>query len=1072
MRGNKFTPLEKVIKKLTGSARGIPTGKETPSSARTLKGYNSLTGFTLLEVVIIMCVLGIVIMAVMPINLLIPRQSVALKEKTFATEKAMQMMEELRSVVYTANQTYVLEQYDNGAQYSASLTTNKNVQDPADPLSGNTRTGGTWKYCRQIQVITLANDSSAKKVFVRVYKTAAEHPLSPEKPLAELVSVLRVIKKTSPATQVFDVYLIAIENVPGWWSAIFKIKPIMDSVIRDLQTRTPGLEIRTHWIRKLAGGRDPFYTPYINRNEYTTEENTVKNVYFYPGKMKNNTGNNHYYYDSDLFEGRINIDGAVTHASSYSLADQYNHALRYPDEVALYGGDSEPSLRVLIEEMNSQPEKYRNALFLNLHGELLPCPPMRNYSDAAKYPKNGSGFPEVRVVTHSSRLRYDDTDTIELRVYPYVMTPAAFAHDETLAKCSVYLPRNIAINILEIKKCVGNQTTKYEWQTATPSTDYDLTDTGGGKLITLKNTPLRHALYSNNGGLPSDKRLYGLEYIPCPVEAAADFSRDLTDIDDSVVKNTARWRIVLDTSTIDDGMCTFETRLGDDLTTGAPANQPTNISRSYFWKNSDPPETEQYQFLGDPRHCPYADTKLNHRYNWYFKQISGNGYEGFDETRDYWSSGGSNRLVMDIPRIFQVFRTGLQRTNSVWTSITGWSNYYVGIGNEMGADACNGFPNGLPIHGRLWDPNEDDVQGVDEITTGTSCSVKNARLIAKADGSGWYSLPWLGELYPDNQYTQWENDGNLATGSNKFYRAHYTSVASELPVNPTKCTSVYGCSSFFNGAPAGANGPFRHDGINTSGTITAEERQAAKMLNFPLPSLINANRPFTLSYGSYPPEWWKAEYAGQRTITSVVELLYDSAYESWKYDACAQLRFENTTGVGYAIINGLAPQIDFGTAQMAKLAIINVLRGFMNMGLTSITYGRIPQVPLVNLDSPDPNLEYKNPGTIPVAWHTQWTRWDGELYTEAYSAGFTDPESIVFNLKYSADNGITWKFIQDNTSAKIGVRDQSHDLTVTSFTWDVSSFLKGSYQLRIEAYRHNRVLHYSYHQIFFYLDNQ
>ena len=44
----------------------------------------------------------------------------------------------------------------------------------------------------------------------------------------------------------------------------------------------------------------------------------------------------------------------------------------------------EISEQMLIEEMQSKPQSFLNALIINLHGELLPLPPIRNYSDAAK----------------------------------------------------------------------------------------------------------------------------------------------------------------------------------------------------------------------------------------------------------------------------------------------------------------------------------------------------------------------------------------------------------------------------------------------------------------------------------------------------------------------------------------------------------------------------------------------------------------------------------------------------------------------------------------------------------------
>src|SRR5262249_13179674 len=75
------------------------------------------------------------------------------------------------------------------------------------------------------------------------------------------------------------------------------------------------------------------------------------------------------------------------------------------------------------------PDKYRNALVINLHGELLPMPSLRNYSDAAKAPNT---LPNVRVVTHPEELRTkrDPATSIDdavLRVYAYTTNPDSYA---------------------------------------------------------------------------------------------------------------------------------------------------------------------------------------------------------------------------------------------------------------------------------------------------------------------------------------------------------------------------------------------------------------------------------------------------------------------------------------------------------------------------------------------------------------------------------------------------------------------------------------------------------------------
>src|SRR5690606_28107906 len=115
----------------------------------------------------------------------------------------------------------------------------------------------------------------------------------------------------------------------------------------------------------------------------------------------------------------------------YALADFFNHGMRYLDELELWQTrvaeieareqaiaaaiaasnpppdeltdmSKEPTWRILLEDMYSNPQNYRNALMINLHGELLPMPAIRNYSDAARDPVN---YPRLRVVTHPAELR-------------------------------------------------------------------------------------------------------------------------------------------------------------------------------------------------------------------------------------------------------------------------------------------------------------------------------------------------------------------------------------------------------------------------------------------------------------------------------------------------------------------------------------------------------------------------------------------------------------------------------------------------------------------------------------------
>ena len=87
---------------------------------------------------------------------------------------------------------------------------------------------------------------------------------------------------------------------------------------------------------------------------------------------------------------------------------------------------------------------------------------------------------------------------------------------------------------------------------------------------------------------------------------------------------------------------------------------------------------------------------------------------------------------------------------------------------------------------------------------------------------------------------------------------------------------------------------------------------------------------------------------------------------------------------------------------------------------------------------------------------------------------YTRPNtSMQYSLIYSADNGVTWKHMQDNSPATPGVLP-APALRVNdavpggdeTYTWatPVASFPAGTYRIRIESYRTAARLHYSFHE--------
>jgi len=1170
----------------------------------------------LAEVLIATVILAVIGLTIVYVQSFMSRQSVQLRERVFATEKSIQVMEQLRALVSGSEKINinVLDDYDDGTTYSPILTSDKNISDPAHPISGNKTVAAGWKYLRRISVVRVPEEPFARKVYVRFYRSSPANPAVPGAVLAETVSILKTISSDFVPTMTMDVYIIAVENVPGWWSSLSTMVPMFESVLSDLQTRNPGLILRTHWIRRLAYGRDRYYKPYINNETYTNDV-AMPLVYFYPGLLRKADNTDFYFYDPEKIQGQINIDGVITNPESYNLCDQYNHAVRYPDEVRLYDYNKaqavlnnqpvpEISLRMLLEQMNSDPASLKNILLVNLHGELLPLPPMRNYSDAAKDPAN---YPHARLVTHPEQLSYAAGSQVKLRVYPYTVgasganglyyswsgisppsdpfnaanlkmsrmdqsinfdwstgspggaVPAdkfsvrwtgtihpkyseiytfktvtddgvrlsidgvliidnwndhsvstntctmsfPFTAGQShavqmdyyenatnavaklcwssprqeeepidfsrIAVATVYVPSDtINTSNITVQKISGDATTRYQRDTV-----FDLSagtmcvvshPSAGGTLFTLYDTPVIHSTSSVSGGLNAANKLYGMEYIPCPVDGG--FDDDLTM--SSATKNTARWIITLAPGALSTDVHAIETRIGDNLSVGTSAPF-YNLSRTYVWVGVTPPATEQFQFIGDPRHCPYLDVKQAHGYNWYFRSVpnTANSYSGFTKTAAGWGDDG---LDVDVPRFFQTYRSGLLNTQAIWSAMNGFSYYYYGVGGEFGSD-IDPLPNAIPFIKTPWSTTgETSSVFVDEILP-YGPALNRSRIVANTLNS-WYAKYWLGELYPDDQYSAWISTGNIATGAGKFYRANHTTF-SDFDRNRTVRTGSKGCSSFINGKASGGSGPFCHESGTYTGTLTALGLTMSSVFNFPLLATIDAPRPFVLDYGTgnLPTEWNDAVYQNLRTVISIpsgTRIYYDSTRGS-PYNSSAVIKDVFGSSTCYIVASGLATQADFGTVQMGKFVLMSMIQGFLDAGLYT-GQDQISQIPMVSLTKPLISDTFDNPGSIHFEWAAQWQRWDGQPYTADYSSSYSESTLLGYSLKYSPDRGVTWYYCSDNSLAVAGGKDAAHLTTATSYDWPVTAFSRGSYIVSIECYRQNIDLHYSYDQIQIYIN--
>jgi hypothetical protein len=1122
-------------------------------------------------------------------------------DRVFAFSRAQGMLSEIQSYVDRGLITAAidLDALDDGTVNKPTLTITESggsLVPPDHPLSGNLQRNGQWLWSRRITVQPFAglSNRNTRYVTVRIYRKDSS---GVDRPLADLSSVVNSLGSAFPTAQVFDVYFVAIESIPGWWVYMDAIRPFVESTITDLESRNPGLTVRTHWITKATYGRNQVYRPYIN--ELQDSNQNVPEVYYYPGLMPAGSAST-YYYVPGLIKARVSFDGVERHGYQpnlaqpdynpmpYALADYYNHAMRLPLEQAFHDRrvaaisagkaanaqvddeSEEPTLRLFLEDLCSNPDKYRNALILNLHGELLPMPPLRNYSDPAKSPEI---LRDVRVVTHPEELRTDRTVTtgggdVHLRVYGYTTRPSTYAGPRVIPET---MP--IALQIMDLDLTDPTNTSglypeletgvqvenlfggvlvggddKYRPLAASkhktlgpgPIADemhYDVkfVDPGPGlqkyTLLRLYNTPVVAPYVDDGGGVfrglnnNERSRLYGLEYVPACTEAALDFSRNLYTSGDGP-KNTARWRIRIPQSLwtgnnfvrpdgtrfnpTDDVVLTVRTRLWDDtladpLATGTvypTPIQPDNLSETYTWwadSSIDVPFTERSQFQGDPRHNPYKDLwngqEFANGYNWFFDALNNDledarvDFPGIDPARLRNRWNGS--LRQDVPRFMEILRTGLVNCNAIFTTLTGYSYYYLGFGGDIGYDSANNYPNSIPTNLRPF--GAPGSNGFINTITGSN------RLVVGQSVAGvyWWGFPWLGELYEDAAFTtQWLADdgaghprGNLDAGiggSQYWRRLEYdtywfsgtTAYGTRLYPSIQR-TNTRGCTTFFNIGTAASTFSHLFAGGQT-GTLVESGPELAANYNFPMPTTTMISRPFRINQNVGTFDHWDfAPYSTNRFLGAQIRRYYDHQSGATG-SAIIELRDPADTNSAYVVVNGIDRTVETGSAFISKFALLSMVQTFFEAGNPALAH-RIKMPPRVTIAAPNEVTELIDPLSIAIQWDVEWLRWDGMKYTVATASTFSEPENeLEYVALYSRDGGATWLHVEDDTPiAEIGVKptnplylhaDTAAGPESLAMGTPPASFPKGSYLLRVECYRMNQALHYSSHQVKIYIE--
>ncbi len=1363
--------------------------------------YRRASGFSFIEILIAAGLVAIASMAAAAHVTRSAQRSDWAQDRIFARQKALSILAELRAYVEGGDGEVAadLDGFDDGVAWRPNLTIQPDPNDPGaflhpgHPTSANVENEGVWAWQRQISVrrFPSVNTRDLRICTVRVFRRRVGD-VDPGELMAEVSGVIRTLGDAFPSTQVYDVYLLALDNVPGWWVFMDAIQPFVEATLSDLESRNPGLRFRTHWITKAGFGRNEEYAPYTNETRISTDNTPW--AYVYPGRMPADSAAQRYYV-AHRFGGRVNLDGEITpsfyndlapmepytdtngngqrdagepwddldadntwdrgNPVPYALADMHNHCMRSPDEVARFEQrvavgqeDAEvPTWRILLDRMIAMPDRYHNAILINLHGELLPMPAVRNYSDAAKIPDLRPGW---RAVTHPERLRSvrvagapASSQEIAWRVYAYKTSWSGTAGAEALTSQEepfvdanlngIYddgeayddwngngfrdegIPIHImipggrfdqSVNIgstpsLTIQ-CIsggidangdgtvedyanwanaarypdaftdvngdtrrqraeayldlnGNGTRDVDepfsdldgdgvytavdepltadydgdgildragpeetytdvnangrWDAAEPYLDVNgdgtrngpaaspaplwrpwdpLTDDatnasvladyvynygepfldldgdsvwdpaeplvdgnangvhdGGfrrgemwylvryddeGTSLLLHGTPLETPRTSSGRGLSSTRRLYELDYIPCPTPTSTSaggdrFARNLYSTS-SRPKNTARWRIAMSPTAIRDGFASgdaidrvvrLETRFGRDRTTGTmwPTRwQPANKSASFTWYTDsveDVPFSERYQFMGDPRHMPYMDLDRHgetspNGYNWFFDDFTtgaGNVYDdwpAFDGARLRNSWRGNRGSSLDVPRLMSWLRYALVRNEAIYTTLTGFSYYYLSVGGDIGYDVDNGFANSIPMDGAPFGLTGDVFENTITDGNGTSSIRGSLKFVRSNDGTAtsyrdaggyWWSKPWIGELFPDSAYVdQWAEWGNLraeaSTNAGTFRQIRRGEITTSQQPNGTQLINTYarlaeeGSTSLFN--IGSSSSTFHHQYADgRTGGLVEDGPQLAANYNFPLPNRAAISRPFALNVnydGSVGDEFsFTTEFP--RFSASVVRRFFDHELGTIG-SALVRLRAPGTNPRGgYVVVNGLDRTIESGSAFIARYSMLSLIHSYFAGGVSDPN--RIRQLPRVQIRTPTLLTEIDSPSTIPVSWSIQWRRWDGLKYTTNYPDDFAENEAdLIYVLSYSKDGGATWLNMMDESPATLGelpwdddagTPDASRTLVDSApaadetYLWDTpaAKLPKGSYRIRVEAYRRTEPLHYAQH---------
>ncbi len=1072
------------------------------------------------------------------------RESGANEDRAFAYQKAAAMLGEIQNSIALGNirsGDQLLALAD--AQRNFVLTTRKDHEGlvflPEHPMSGNVQLGGDWRWSRRVAV---EPHDSAGLYYCRVsievregamWRTAASHAL-----------LFSLQPPTDAPEQTHDVYVIACSEAPSALGDLAAMRDAVTSACSDI-TASSQAKLEVHWITSLGYGRDPCYVPFVNTTR--PADAAAPWAYWLPGAL----GGAHVgktLYHADLLQGALRTEDGMQHVAGpmaawpVTIADRHNHCMRTPaawrrfdQRVAAGLEDADaPPLQLLLDDLQRRPERYRNAIFLNLHGPSLPMPPLRNASDAAKDPV---GRPGVRVVTHPARLwtprdpdgnqSHSDSRDLELRVHGWRAAGGA----DTLAEpvlVHIYggnftgnvngagtgqptllvhrLPGGVS---LDTGAATGEGREYSSFDSVTGKAPRERTrpfemwfETGyvGGAdpytWIRLHNTPLVAPAIGAQG-LAHQARFHGLDHCPSPVKG--EFEHDLaTSSSTAIVRNTARWRIRLPTTAFAAGslqdrdqVIRIVTRIGSDGATGVrwpTSHQPLNCSETFAWWSRAPssvPATERAQFLGDPRMCPYADLMV------LGATLPGGCNANFDDlvctgsdARALWpclpisnfAEGFGDGVRADAGRFLQLLRDGLQAAGAIYVATGDRVADALLLGGEI-ATATTTATEPIALH---RDFTAGSATAIDTIACarGGADGALGELALVRGDGTLWRSLPWLGELFPEDLGTAWIEDGNLPFGDG-VARLSWQPLTGAMFSDLPRGTSLAG----LHGSRMGPAGAAMLACCGSSSSTLVLEQVTENLLMPTTDGAVAIHQ----SVQSEPASTLRSSRVIKTQANSGVSvngldltanfprstlIKVETTWTCGEKDAGASFTWASAARGAATLVLWTANAGPQGSRDHAYESLLLGLRALHAASKPAVS-PKVAQVPRLQILEPKAGTLVVDPTSMTLRWSTEWLRYDGEPYTELHTPNAGGDESgLVYRAMWSLDQGATWLSATTGEAALVGEYPEDVDERLVdsgegseSFTFALPDDTpQTELLLAVEAWRAATRSHHASHQ--------